>query len=207
LTWGGANERRRLSIRQQRREARPWHMGADPEESSRFEIIPIESSSTSGSCSSANASIAGWMQKSCFGSSMCPPPHALPREPRRTERATCIARTSGEPAPRGGTKSESARTRCAWRGAARSVGRGVQPALLPGEWVRRVAFAAASHRAESGVPSRKCRVEARGKAAAPRKAPRLGKPAKGALTASVTRIQARDCALVVNTGRLDRPWW
>ena len=47
---------------------------------------------TSDGCSSANASIAGRMQKSCVGSSMRIPPFALRREPRPTERATRIAR-------------------------------------------------------------------------------------------------------------------
>ena len=56
------------------------------------ELLSPRTSSASDGCSSADASIAGWMQNRCFGSSMRTPPFARRREPRRTERVTCYAR-------------------------------------------------------------------------------------------------------------------
>jgi hypothetical protein len=51
-------------------------------------------SSTSDGCSSANASIAGRMQKSCLRSSTRTPPFAPRLEPHPTERTTCNVRTA-----------------------------------------------------------------------------------------------------------------
>jgi hypothetical protein len=46
--------------------------------------VLVRTTSTSDGCSSASASIAGRMQKSCFGSSIRTPPSAQRREPRLT---------------------------------------------------------------------------------------------------------------------------
>ena len=69
---------------------------------------PSWTSSTSDGCSSANASIAGWMQKSCFGSRMRTPAVPPRREPRSTERATSIARTAGRTGERTPTRNSTA---------------------------------------------------------------------------------------------------
>ena len=68
----------------------------NPYSSSRTSCGPqshaLWTSNTSDSCSSADASIAGWMQKSCATSLMRTPAFPPRREPCLTERATSIAR-------------------------------------------------------------------------------------------------------------------